>query len=266
MKEFEFIPEGQEECSVRAWLHASEKSENPKNYPAVIICPGGAYEDISEREADPVAAQFFAAGYHTFILNYSVGAQAQKFRPLLQLAETIAQIRRYSKEWFVSPEKIAVCGFSAGGHLACSLGVLFNEPEFLKFFQKKENIRPDAMILGYPVITADEFAHVPSIENVSGAKEGSELYQWFGLEKHVDCDTPPTFLWHTAEDEAVPVENSLKMAIALSQAGVSYELHILPKGRHGLSICTEEVDTPCEYNGRWLDWCMKWLRCVWTEK
>lgn len=142
----------------------------------MIICPGGAYEGLSDREAEPVAIPFFAAGYNVYILEYSVGMKAGGFRSLCQLAATISEIRKHAVEWYTIPEKIAVCGFSAGGHLAASLGVLFNKPEFLKVYKTSENIRPDALILSYPVITANEFAHVTSIENVSDAKEGSEQY------------------------------------------------------------------------------------------
>lgn len=262
MKELDFAPEGYDGCSVKAYIHYQNGSEEIKqrSYPAVIICPGGAYAGVSEREAEPVAIPFFAAGYNTYILKYSVGTLARGFRPLCQLAATISEIRKHAADWYTIPDRIAVCGFSAGGHLAASLGVLFNEPEFLKIYKASENIRPDALILSYPVITADEFAHVMSIENVSGATEGSEQYQWFGLEQHVDENTPPTFLWHTAEDSGVPVENSLKMAEALSAAKVPFELHVFPKGEHGMSVCTEEVESACEYNARWVEWCIKWLQ------
>ena len=217
---------------------------------------------VSEREAEPVALAYFSAGYHTFILNYGVMENAKDFQPLCQLAAAVAHIRRNAAEWSVDGKKLAVCGFSAGGHLAASLGTLFNEESFLKVYGESEDIRPNAMILGYPVITADEYAHVESIENVSGAKKGSEDYLWFGLDQHVDAQTPPAFVWHTAEDQTVPVENSLKLVEALSAAKVPFELHVLPKGVHGMSVCTKEVGelTPVSiYNGRWVSWSITWL-------
>ena len=140
--------------------------------------------------------------------------------------------------------------------------ILFNKKEFLDIFGREDNIRPDAMILGYPVITSDQYTHVGSLEKVSGAKEGSKEFAWFGLDKHVDTQTPPTFLVHTSEDEIVPVENSLKMACALSAVKIPFELHILPKGVHGMSVCNEEVGSLCEYNGRWVEWSIKWLHTV----
>lgn len=261
MREFLFTPEGQKDCTVKAWIHDHNGSDQIKqcNYPAVIICPGGGYEHVSDREAEPVAIPFFAAGYNTYILDYTVGKQASEFRPLCQLADTIAQIRKNAREWYTISNQIAVCGFSAGAHLAGSLGTLFNTPEFLSVYGENKAIRPDAMILCYPVITSDTFAHIGSIERVSGSKEGTEKYRWFGLDKHVDETTPPTFLWHTAEDKSVPVENSLKMAAALSIAKIPFELHVFPQGNHGMSVCTEEVGTQSEYNARWGEWCIKWL-------
>ena len=254
MKNYEFVPGHTQDCSVTAWLHQSDRIR-----PAIVICPGGGYQHVSWREAEPVAEPYFAAGYQVFILYYSVGEGAGNLNPLCQLADTVAHIRRNSKDWHVDPGKIAVCGFSAGGHLACSLGTMFHESKFLNTFKRNDDVRPNAMILGYPVITADEYAHKGSIETVSGAKEGSEEYSWFDLTKHVDENTPPTFLWHTAEDRGVPVENSMKLALALSNAGVAFEYHVFPKGGHGMSVCTEEVGSFDTYNARWTTWSIQWL-------
>ncbi len=266
MKIMEFIPEGTKDCTVTAWLHANEAFSELSPYayahPAIVICPGGGYAELSEREAEPVAKAYFAAGYNTFILRYAVGERAKDFIPLSQLAFTVLHVRKHAKDWNTDGSKVAVSGFSAGGHLACSLGTLFNEPPFLEAFCREGNIRPDAMVLSYPVITSDEFAHEFSIATVSGAEVHTEKYTWFGLDRHVDDQTPPTFLWHTAADDVVPVENSLKMAAALSARKIPYELHILPEGPHGMSVCNKEVNTPCEYNGRWVEWSIRWLNKV----
>ena len=264
MRVFEFTPQGTTGCSVKAWLHYQNGSASVKQriHPAVIVCPGGGYAHVSDREAEPVARAYFAAGYNTYILTYTVGEGVEGFTPLKQLAATIADIRANAEEWFTAKDQIAVCGFSAGGHLAASLGTLFNEEKFLKAFGREADIRPDAMILGYPVIVADEFAHVGSISKVSGAEKGSEEYAWFGLDKHVDDQTPPTFMWHTAEDAGVPVENSLKFAMALSAAKVPFEYHVVPKGGHGMSVCTIEVGTPSAYNARWMEWSITWLNTL----
>ena len=261
MNTFDFVPEGTSDCSVSAWLHTNNETENLQKYlnPAIIVCPGGGYGHVSNREAEPIAAPYYAAGYNVFILRYSVGADAKNFKPLLQLAATMAHIRKNALEWYIDSEKIAVCGFSAGGHLACSLGTLYNEEKFLTSFNRDAYIRPNAMVLIYPVITADEYAHQGSLENVSGGPIGSEGYQWFSLDKHVDPTTPPTFLFHTAEDKSVPVENSLLFMAALSHNGIAFESHILPHGVHGGSAFTKEVGTENPYNARWVDWSIKWL-------
>lgn len=264
MKYIEFKLENVNGCSVAAYLQTDGLSEQmeQRELPAIIICPGGAYQMVSDIEGEPVAKEYFAAGYHVFVLKYAVGVDAANFNPLCQLASTILHIRKCSKEWMIAKDKIAVCGFSAGGHLAASLGTLYNNDIFLKSWKKNGNIRPDAMILGYPVILSNEYAHKDSISNVSGNKPGSEEYEWFGLDRHVDQATPPTFLWHTASDDAVPVENSLQFASALSKFGVSFELHVFPEGVHGMSVCTEEVGNSNHYNGRWVQWSIQWLDSV----
>ncbi len=264
MKVFEFVPEGTQDCIVTAWLHTNHDFEEMKDYsydrPAIIICPGGGYCMLSERETEPAAKPFFVAGYHTFILRYAVGAdEAKGFKPLIQLASTVAHIRKYAKEWHVQSNKIAVSGFSAGGHLACSLGTLYNEEKFLNVFGRDVNVRPDAMVLVYPVIVANEFAHEDSIRKVSGAEPGTDDYKWFSLNTHVDSETPPTFLYHTSEDEVVPAQNSIQMANALAGANVPFELHILPEGHHGMSVCNREINSYHPYNARWVNWAIAWL-------
>lgn len=264
MKLFEFVPETTQDCCVTAWLHGNDWDREivKRKRPAMIICPGGGYGRICDKEAEPVAERYFAVGYNTFILSYSVGEEARNFKPLCQLASTIAHIRKHEDEFSIYADKIAVSGFSAGGHLTCSIGTLFNEKPFLQVFGRNEDVCPNAIVMGYPVITADEYAHKGSIENVSGQVLENEEYKWFGLDNHVDIHTPPMFLWHTAEDMCVPVENSLKMAAALSAKKIPFELHILPNGPHGMSVCTEEVEGKSNYNGRWVDWSVEWLRHV----
>ena len=260
MKEYSFSPDGVANCKVNAWLQC-ELTESPSRpHPAIVICPGGAYTFVSEREGEPVAKKFFSAGFSTFILFYAVQDRAKDFEPLSQLAATVAYIRRNAKNLYIDPEKIAVCGFSAGGHLAASLGVLYNNATFLRKFPQRENVRPNAMVLGYPVITADEYTHRETLRNISGgAQEGSDEHLYWGIDNHVTSHTPPTFLWHTATDTGVPAENSLKMAMALSKAKVPYELHVFPSGGHGMSVCTQEVDTYDPYNARWVEWSIIWL-------
>ncbi len=263
MKVFDFTPQGSADCSVTAILQPELTAVPPRAHPVMIVCPGGGYGMVSQREGIPVAKKYYNAGYSCFVLTYSVGEDARGFSPLRQLAATVAHIRSHAQELHIDPEKIAVIGFSAGGHLACSLGVLYDDPRFLSVWGREENIRPNAMVLCYPVITADEDTHPGSIHNVSGgAAVGSPEYTYWGLNSHVDENTPPVFLWHTAADNCVPVENSLKMASALSRAKVPFELHIFPEGYHGMSVCSREVDTPHPYNARWVDMSIAWLNKI----
>lgn len=205
-----------------------------KTRPLVLICPGGGYEMVSDREADPCAARFFAMGYHTAVLRYSV-SPAKYPTALLQLAGAVKLIRDHAEEWLVDTGKILVNGYSAGGHLAASLGV-FWEKDLLKEFYHCDSraFRPNGLILSYPVISSGEFAHRGSFENLLGEKE-SQMGEELSLEKQVTEKVPPVFMWHTDEDELVPVENSLLFYGALHRAGVPAELHIFQKGGHGLS-------------------------------
>ncbi len=261
METVTFRPIQTSDAQVVGYLHGiiTEMPTHRESFPAVVVIPGGGYVMVSQREAEPVALPFFARGYNVFVLTYSVEKRAEGFQPLRELSETVRALRE-RPEWRVDSEKIAVCGFSAGGHLAASLGILWDDPEFLKTYDNHGGKnRPNAMILGYPVITADEFAHVGSIETVSGQKPGDPGYRWFSLEQHVNEKTCPAFLWHTAEDDCVPVENSLNLAMALSQHKVPFEAHIFPKGGHGMSVCTEEVGAPSSYNAKWLPLAIDWL-------
>ncbi len=260
MEYFDFVPEGVENCRVTALLQPECDGCAPVRHPVMIFCPGGAYSGLADREGEEAAKKFFAAGYSCFVLRYSVGERARNFEPLKQLAATVAQIRREADRLRIDPDKVAVIGFSAGGHLAASLGVLYDDARFLEAWGRKEHIRPDAVVLCYPVITADKFTHWETIRNVSGgAAEGTPEYTYWGLETHVDGNTPPVFMWHTAEDAAVPVENSLKLSAALSGAKVPFELHVFPQGCHGLSMCTNRVNSPHPYNARWVELCIAWL-------
>lgn len=262
MELVKFKPISDTDGQVTGYLHSpiTEMQTRRETFPTVVLCPGGAYIHCAQREADPVALRFFARGYQVFTLLYSVGEYAKDFRPLKELSETFRLIREHAEEYHVDPEKIAVCGFSAGGHLAASLGTMWNDPELLKVYDNQGGKnRPDAMILCYPVITADEHAHVMSIENVSGCKEGTEGYRYFSLDKHVSKDTCPAFLWHTMADDCVPVENSIKMLTALHNAGIPAEAHFFPHGGHGLSVCTQETGSQDDYNARWMDLALTWL-------
>ena len=221
--------------------------------PAVIICAGGCYRWLSPREKDPVALYFAALGYQTFLIEYSVQDKASSLRPLRELAEAVSFIRANAAHWHIEENHIAVLGFSAGGHLAASLGTLWHR----KDLGLAENCRPDALILCYPVITTGEFCHQESVDNVTGGDE--QMMELMSLEKQVSDKLPPCFIWHCVGDESVPVENTLLFVTAMQCAGVRYECHLFTDGKHGISMCNQEVETPNPRAAAWADLCKNWL-------
>ncbi|MCX7025995.1 MAG: alpha/beta hydrolase, partial [Spirochaetes bacterium] len=240
--------------------------------PAVLICPGGGYGFRSPRESEPVALQFNAAGYHAFVLHYSVAPRRHPL-PLLDASRAMYVIRERTAEWNVKSNAVAICGFSAGAHLAAHLGTCWNRPEALwaKGTQNAPSAsgiatglnRPDALILCYPVITAGEFAHTGSIDNLLGPGATDAARRSVSLEFAVGPDTPPAFIWHTFADQAVPLENSLLFAGALRKAGVPFELHVYHRGLHGLSLATPETSDdqhcPDPHIATWIELCVEWL-------
>ncbi len=208
--------------------------------PMVIICPGGGYNHLSDREGELLALQYLAMGCHAAVLRYSVSPAVYP-TPLLELAKAVATVRKNVKQWHIDPDKILVQGSSAGGHLAAMLGCFWKENWLAEEAAggDAELLRPNGMILSYPVITSGEFAHRGSFDMLMGEKASGELLEKLSLEKQVTEDTPKSFIWHTFEDGAVPVENSLMFAKALRQKNIPFELHIYPKGGHGLGLGNE---------------------------
>ena len=223
----------------------------------VLIFPGGGYEHLSERESLPVAKALKQQGIRSAILYYDVTSPVLNFRPLLQAAEAVRKLRD-----LYPGEPVVVLGFSSGGHCAANLLMhwrgkdwkdrdIFTELKGTRDHDVKA-FRPDAGVLCYPVITSGEFAHKGSFIRLLGGREeygkDPEEYEaalsWLSLETQVSEDTPPVFLWQTQEDAEVPVENSLLLAKSLMKERIPLEYHIYPKGAHGLSLATKEVEQP----------------------
>lgn len=243
--------------------------DGEKKRGAVLICPGGGYEFVSPREAEPVALQFAAAGFHAFVLYYSV-APVRHPQPLRDVSRAMNIIRAHADEWQVDCQQIAVCGFSAGGHLAASLGVYWEQPycNDLPGLVRGWN-QPNALILCYPVISSGLFAHRGSFENLLGEGADAGALHEMSLEHQINLQTPPTFLWHTFDDAAVPVENSLLFAKGLRDQQIPFELHIYPHGRHGLSLATEETDNGSvgydPHISSWMKLAIEWLHQVFAS-
>ncbi|MDO4307519.1 MAG: alpha/beta hydrolase [Eubacteriales bacterium] len=234
--------------------------------PVIIICPGGGYHMTSDREAEGIAIQFLAAGFHAAVLRYSV-EPARYPEALGQLAKTILFLRENAEKYHIDKDKIIVQGSSAGGHLAASMGVFWNKP-FLaeRLGTDSEMLRPNGLILSYPVISSGKMAHVGSFENLLGEDyRDEEKRRSMSLELCVTKDTPKTFLWHTAPDDTVPVENSLLFFQALHKLGIPTEMHIYPVGGHGLGLANEETSSDDGYGVQ--EECQSWieLACDWIR-
>lgn len=229
------------------------QTNEPKG--AILICPGGGYANRAAHEGKNIAEAFNAQGLHAFVVQYRV-APNQHPAPLADVSRALRIIRANATQWLVNPNHIAVCGFSAGGHLTASLGVhhASDIPGAGDGIDKQSN-RPDALILSYPVISSGEFRHKGSFNNLLGENASEKMIAFMSLENQVTQNTPPTFLWHTAEDAGVPAENSMLFAQALSKHNIPYELHIFPNGRHGLGLAPELPNVAA-----WFDLCVTWLK------
>lgn len=246
-------------ATLTTFIHTTSMWTGEAKRRAIIVCPGGGYHYCSPWEGETIALRFFSEGFSTFVLNYSV-APAKFPQSVCELAEAVRIIRSRADEWNIDAEKIAVCGFSAGGHLAASLGIFYDKPEVLDNLKcTAEECKPNGSILCYPVITSGEKAHRGSFNNLLGEGASNELLERVSLEKQVSETTPPAFIWSTCEDSAVPVENSLYFFSELRKYKIHSELHIFPHGDHGICLGdgvngprSDEADVWPSMASRWM--------------
>lgn len=226
-------------------------------FPVVIVCPGGGYTHHADHEGEPVAKWLNSIGVSAIILHYRV-APHQHPAPLHDAQITIRMARANAKEWNIDPNRVGILGFSAGGHLASAAGTHFETgDESAEEGIDRYSNKPDLMILCYPVITmgAPQYVHEGSKLNLLGEQPGLSLVRKMSTEKQVTANTPPAFLWHTADDEAVSVENSLMFARSLGKFNIPYALHIFESGKHGLGLAEDHPEA-----NLWPNLCEAWLR------
>ncbi|KAB8288395.1 acetylesterase [Bifidobacterium ramosum] len=210
--------------------------------PAVLVLPGGGYETISYREGEPIALAFVGAGYHAFMLRYSCKPSVYP-TALCEAAEAMRLIREHAGEWHVDPGRVAVIGFSAGGHLAENLATSVGDDDLAAHGYDPDAVRPNALMLGYPVVTSGALAHRGSFDALLGddRKDDPAWLDKLSIEKHIDEKTPPVFVWTTVTDDCVPMENTMMLVSACKEAGVPIEAHLYPEGVHGLALGTKET-------------------------
>lgn len=254
-----------ENVTLTTYLAASLK----KKCDAMLVIPGGGYSRVcADREGEPIAMSFAARGIRCFVLNYSINEKAVFPRPLLEASLAMAHIRAHAEEYGINPDRIFVCGFSAGGHLAASLGTRWHTPEVNDAIDIPfGSNRPCGMILCYPVLCWFDKTHRGTFEHAFGTKTPTpEQVEFCSLERGLDEHTVPAFLMHTADDGCVNVQNTLRMATALKEAGIPFEVHIYPHGPHGMALANEitggSPNMIDERIAEWVDLAAAWMKTV----
>ena len=258
---------GEGDCDPKVTVYVQqnmdEMGRGDLKRPAVILCPGGGYRYVSQREAEPVALMLLTAGMNVFVLDYSVAPHTFPTQ-LREVAGAMELIYANAQQWHVDTNRILIMGFSAGGHLAGHYSNCYDIPEVREVFPESKPV--NAAVLCYPVITANpQYCHLPSFQRLSGHEALTrEDVEKFSLEKLVSKYTPPTFLWHTFEDTAVPPMNSILYAQSLAELGRPFSIHIYPKGGHRLSTADEQTTGPANpvtmHVADWVDSFKKWFQ------
>jgi acetyl esterase/lipase len=232
-----------------------------KPRPCVLVCPGGGYGCRAEHEGTPFAQLFGLYGMFSGVIHYRVSPNRFP-APFADVARAVRYVRANAEALGVDPDRIALMGFSAGGHLASTVGVqpkLWLDPE--DNLAQSVSARPDRLLLGYPVVSAVRDYHGGSFKNLLGEELASdeETRRKFSSELHVGKDAPPAFIFHTANDGAVPVQNALRLAEAYANAGVSHELHVFKDGPHGVGLALHIPKLKC-WTELLLSWMQDWVR------
>ncbi len=244
-KKIPFPFQGKNNATLTLYCQTPNEGQLIQSRATILVIPGGGYGSVSYREGECVALKFCSEGFNAAVLDYSVYPDALFPQSLCEAALAIAHLKQNAQAYNIDPEKIITCGFSAGGHLALSLGAFWNQKWLSERVGiKSEILRPAAQILCYPVVSSDpEIAHLKSFERILGEEPKEEYKKLVSLEHQVDENTPPTFLWSSFSDNAVPCENSLRLAAKLKEKNVPLEFHLYGWAPHGLSLADKTVQT-----------------------
>ena len=243
---------------------AEMKREDMKR-PCLVLCPGGGYGMVSQREGEPIAFHFLSCGFNIFVIRYSVAPHRFPTQ-LREVAAVMELIYENQEQWHCDVNRVAIMGFSAGGHLAAHYSTCYDISEVRQAFPDSKPVQ--ATVLSYPVISADPgVAHLGSFQNLLGVQELSkEQEAAFSCDKRVTEKTPPAFLWHTAADNLVPVANTLRYAEALSRYGIPFAVRIYPFGWHGLATVDAQTNDQLPDNfypaTQWLVDACQWLQMI----
>ena len=250
--------------TLTAYVQGNVADQASRRRPAALICPGGGYAFCSDREGEPIALALLAHGYQAFVLDYTVidAAEAAPLLPVPQvdLARALALVRSHAAEWHVDESRLGLIGCSAGAHLCATFTALAQEDAFLaRAGVCAMEARVAWQVLCYPVVDLEAGWPPDPVYAARICEEGSPLRH---VQDLVSDATPPTFLWHTAVDETVPVRNAYLLAEALASHGVDHECHVFHAGRHGLSLATEQTShyasDALPHLARWLDLALEW--------
>lgn len=221
---------------------------------AVVVCPGGGYGGRAAHEGAPICRWLNSLGIHAFLCDYRVAPNRHPI-PLNDAQRGIRHVRHNAVEWKVDPDQVGILGFSAGGHLVCSVGNFGDDGDATSGDPiARQPGRANAVIACYPVVSSGPFAHRGSFNNLLGENPDPALLAQLSLETTVSPRNPPTFIWFTADDGAVPVENGLFYAAALRKHRIPFALHVYPTGNHGLGLSPENGPVSA-----WTNACAEWL-------
>lgn len=262
---YDLTPDGRVymDCYIQDWTPV--KPFLPTR-PAVLICPGGAYAMISQREGEPVALAFAARGFNAFVLNYSIGFYARYPNPIVDAATAVKLIRQNASKWHIDPNKVAIAGFSAGGHVAACLSTMAGCENIMAAagVTDPDEIRPNATILGYAVTTVDEKAMEGLLLYLAADRKISEIKYDASSANFVDQHTPPAFVFGFYNDLLVPLEHATIYCDALASHDIPFELHLFANGEHGCAMgdYAAAMGEPGLHDpsvALWMDLCVNWL-------